>query len=91
VVVLNIESRPRLDQDDVRAECPGVGHVRACLNPVSLRLVAGSDAARALRIDRDNAYRLPTQLRSQLLLDGREVGVEIDEEPVDRAFSHKSL
>jgi hypothetical protein len=69
-----------LDQPDVRAACLGFGYERAGLDTEFLGLVARGDATRRVRHDRHHSDRLTAQLRTQLLLDRSEVGIEIDVE-----------
>jgi hypothetical protein len=45
--------------------------------------VAGRDAAGSLRFHWNDGNGTPAQLRPQLLLDGGEIGVEIEEKPAN--------
>ena len=86
VVVVDVELVAGLDEDDAGADALGVGDHGAGVDAEGLGLVAGGDAAGGVGHHGDHGDGPAAQLGAGLLLDGGEVGVEIDEEPVQRGI-----
>ena len=91
VVILDIELVPALDQHDFRAQAPGVGHDGAGPHAEGLGLVTGGNAAGCVGQHGNDADRFAAQFRPVLLLHGGEVGIEIDEEPVQGRIACRGL
>ncbi len=79
-MILDVKRRPGLDEHQPRATLPRLADVGAGLDPETLRLVAGGDAAGAVGHDWNDGDRLIAQGGLLLLLNGGEEGVEIDDE-----------
>lgn len=77
---LDINLMARLDELDIRAQFTGIGNPRSCFDSIPFGLIAGGNAAGAVRQHGNDAHGLITQLRSLLLLDGSEVGIKIQKE-----------
>ena len=74
----HIDARPRLHEDNVRAQAARIGHIGTGFNAEALGLDTGGDAASGVRQHRQNAERPPAQLRAQVLLHRGEIGVEVE-------------
>jgi len=83
VVVVDIDLVAGLDKDDLGAQAFGVGDDRTGFNAEGFGLVAGGDADGGIGHHGNDADGTAAQLGADLLLDRCEVGVEIDEEPVE--------
>ena len=84
VVVLGVDLVAALDQHDLRAHALGVGDDGSGAHAEGLGLVAGRDAAGGVGHHGHHAHRPAAQLGPRLLLHRGKVGVQIDEEPVER-------
>jgi len=80
---LRVEIVAALDEHDVWAESPGIGDHGPGAHAEGFGFIAGGDADGGVGHHGNYADRAPAQLRAYLLLDGGEVGIEIDEKPVD--------
>jgi hypothetical protein len=80
VVRLDVELVPRDHELDLGAQTPRLRHLGARLHPVLLGLDARRDAHGGVGEHRHHAQGLAAQPRLRLLLDGGEIGVEVDEE-----------
>jgi hypothetical protein len=86
VVVLDIKLVPRLNQHEVRAAFFGLPYRRASFDAERSGFVTGGNGARAIRHHLNNRHWTTAQLRTILLFAGREIAVEVEEEPVDPAI-----
>jgi hypothetical protein len=84
VVGVDVEPRAGLDEFDLGAEPPGIGHAHLGFDAPGLRLVAGGDETGRVGEDRDDADRFPAQPGGRLLLARGEKRVEIDGEGAER-------
>jgi len=83
VVVLDVYLVSRLDEGDFGAETFGVGDERAGFDSESFGFITGGDGTGGIGHDGDNGNRAVTELWAELLLDGGEVGVKVEEEPAE--------
>ncbi len=83
VVVVDVDLVAGLDEDDLGAHAFGVANEGAGADAEGLGLVAGGDAAGGVGKHGHNGDGPAAQIGADLLLDRGEVGVEIDEEPVE--------
>jgi hypothetical protein len=83
VVVLGVKLVAGLDEDEIGAHFFGIADGSAGFYAVSFGLVAGGDAASSVGHHGDHGDGAVAEIGARLLLDGGEVGVEVDEEPVD--------
>ena len=84
MVVFGVDLVARLDENDLGAHALGVGDDGSGAHAEGLGLVAGGDAAGGVGHHGHHAHRTAAQLRPRLLLARGKVGVEVDEEPVER-------
>ena len=84
VMVLGVDFVAAFDENDLRAHALGVGDDGSGAHAEGLGLVAGGDAAGGVGHHGHHADGPAAQLGPDLLLDGGEVGVQIDEEPVEQ-------
>ena len=85
VMVVDVELVARLHQHQVGAHALGVGDHGSGLHAVGLGLVTGGNANRCVGHHGHHAHRPAAQLGTHLLLHRGKVGVEVDEQPVQRA------
>ena len=83
VVVFDIELVARFDQLDAGAESFGLADLGAGPHAESFGLVTGGNAAGGIGHDGNDGDGAVAQLGAKLLLDGGEVGVQVEEEPAD--------
>jgi len=83
VVVVGVDFMAAFDEDDVGAEAFGVGDDGAGFDAEGFGLVAGGDADGGVGHHGDDGDRAAAELRADFLLDGGEIGVEVNEEPVE--------
>ena len=80
VVIFHVFAGPRFHELQMRTHPAGVADEGAGLYAEALGLVTRGDAARVVRKHRHDRDRLASQFRPLLLFNGREEGVEVDEE-----------
>ena len=78
MVDFDVGGRPRLHEDDVLAQLPGLPHRGAGTDAEALGVDAGGDAAGGVGHHRQHADRTAAQLGPQLLLGRGEEGIEVD-------------
>jgi hypothetical protein len=91
LVVLGVESVPRLHRDHGRANLLRLAHERAGGDTEALGLVAGSDRTGGIRRRLHDDDRLPAQGRIVLLLARREESVEVEEQPLDEGIGCRNV
>jgi hypothetical protein len=83
VVVVNVDFVAGLYEDEVRAHAFGFGNDCAGADTEGLGFVAGGDGHGGIGHHGDDGDGAAAEFGADLLLDGGEVGVEVDEEPVE--------
>jgi hypothetical protein len=92
VVVLHVELVAGLDDPEPGAHLLGVFHPSPCANAKRLRFIAGGNAAGRVGDHGYNRDGFLAQLRPRFLLNGSEVRVQIEEEPLHPfVFDHCHL
>jgi hypothetical protein len=84
VMHAHVEARAGVDDGDSGAEAFGVAHARAGLDAFGFCFVACGDAAAAVAGDGRDGDRFAAESGLDVLLNGGEVGVEIEEERAQR-------
>ena len=79
VVNLDVFRGLSLDDGDSRAHDPGIADPGAGFDAECLGLVGGRDTARGFRQDRRHSDRPPAKRGVQMLFDGSEKGIAVDE------------
>src|SRR5690348_14999275 len=72
------------NKNNLRTEALRLAHFSPRSNAISLRLIAGRNAAGGVRLHRNNGNGLGAQFRPELLLDGGKIRVQIEVEPANR-------
>jgi hypothetical protein len=88
MVVVHIEFMPGLHQHDAGAEPLGLANLGSGSHPIAFGLVTGSDTAGCIRHQRNHCHRAAAELRPQLLLHRGEVGIEVQEQPLQPGIPH---
>ncbi len=83
VVVVDVDFVAGLDEDEAGTHAFGVADHGSGFDAEGFGLVAGGDADGGVGHHGDDADGAAAQLGASFLLNGGEVGVEIDEEPVE--------
>ncbi len=83
VVVVDIDIVTGLDEGDRRAESAGFRNLGAGADAACLGLVGGGDGTGGVRHDGNDGDGAVAEVGAELLFDGGEVGVEVEEEPVE--------
>ena len=86
VMEFGIELVARLDENDLGAQALGVCDDGTGFDAEGLGLVAGGDAAGGIGHHGHHAHGPAAQLGTGFLFAGSEVGVEVDEKPVERGI-----
>lgn len=79
VVVLDVDVVAGEYADEVRAHAFGVADHGAGFDAVGFCFVAGGDGAGVVGLHGNNCYGLAAKMRVFILLDAREVAVEVEE------------
>ena len=90
-MVVDVDFVAGLDEDDVRAHAFGVGDDGSGADAEGLGFIAGGDAAGGIGHHGNDADGPAAQFGADFLLDRSKVGVQVDEEPVDRGASDRFL
>jgi hypothetical protein len=83
VVIVNVEFRPGFHESELRTKTACLAHQRTrayAVGPAS----AHSNAAGSIRHDRHDDRGTTSQFRACLLLDGSEIGIEVQKESGQR-------
>jgi hypothetical protein len=81
IVIVDVNLVARLDQLNPRTHAFCLADLRTGADPVGLRLIAGRNSAGGVSHDGHDGDRPAAKFRPQLLLDGGEVRVQVEEEP----------
>ena len=81
-MIVGVDFVTALHEDDLRAHAAGIGDDSSGAHAKGFGFVTGGDANGCVCHHGNDADRAAAQLGTYLLLDGGEVGVEIDEKPV---------
>ncbi len=91
VMVVDVDFVAGFDEDDLGAHAFGLGDDGAGFDAEGFGLIAGRDADGGVGHHGDDGDGTAAQFGADLLLDGGEIGVEIDEEPVEAGAGGRIL
>jgi hypothetical protein len=82
MMVVHVEFVASLDQHNIGAEPLGLADLGPGANSILLCFITGRDTAGCIGHDGYHGQGTVAQLRPQFLFHGREIGIEIEEEPL---------
>jgi hypothetical protein len=86
-MIFDVQDGTGGENDEAGAHLPRVANLGPGFDPVFLGLITGRDGAGVIGIDRRNRHRLAAEFGLGLLLNGSEVGIEINDQSPERHAS----